>query len=317
MTSKTISVRVVEKRRAALDICLFEFERMDGKVLPSFSAGSHIDVYLPNGLVRQYSLCNDPARTDRYQICVLLDPNTRGGSKAMHELVDLGDELQIGEPRNLFHLASGNHEVVLLAGGIGVTPLMAMAWQLLAQDAKFHLHYFARSAERTAFHDLILRSPLREKVSFWFDNDTTTEKPSVADILRRATEDSHAYACGPMGFLKYVRDTCEQIQWAHLHYEAFTAAPAEDGDAFAVRIKSTGEMVEIPGNQTVVEALARKGIEIPVSCEQGICGTCLTKICDGIPDHRDQYLSDDERARGDQFTPCCSRSKSSILVLDL
>jgi vanillate O-demethylase ferredoxin subunit len=317
MTLKTIPVRVVDKRRAALDICLFELERSDGQALPPFSAGSHIDVHLPGGLVRQYSLCNDPAQHQRYQICILLDPHTRGGSRAMHDKVAVGDTLLIGEPRNLFHLVPGEHAVLLLAAGIGVTPLLSMAWKLLSQGRRFHLHYFTRSAERTAFHAQILQSPLRAMVSFWFDDAPGVARPSIGDILDHTEPDAHVYACGPLGFLKYVQDTCAQMQWAHLHYEAFTAAPVAAGEAFTVKLQSSGRLIAIPAGQTVVEALAQAGVEIPVSCEQGICGTCLTRVCEGVPDHRDQYLTDQERERGDQFTPCCSRARSPVLVLDL
>ena len=319
MTNDTLSVRVTRKRTEAEDICLFQLEPVGCERLPEFEAGAHIDVHLPNRLVRQYSLCNSPEETDRYQICVLRDPDTRGGSQAMHDLVEEGDTLVIGKPRNLFRLVPGAHHSLLLAGGIGVTPLMAMAWRLAGMSASFAMHYFSRSRARTAFVEPLRSVPFKDRVSHWFDDTDAGQRPAIGSLLSAAPDNTHVYVCGPAGFLEHVRKTCEAMGWPaeRMHYEAFTAQPVLGGSEFSVRIRSTGLTVPVPADKTIVEALDSHGIEIPVSCEQGICGTCVTSICDGMPDHRDQYLTDEERSQGKQFTPCCSRSLTPLLVLDL
>lgn len=318
MTNSLLKVRVASKIDAAQDIVAFDLQAQDGSTLPPFDAGAHIDVHLPNGLVRQYSLCNDPREQERYRICVLRDPSTRGGSAAMHDLVHAGDELTISSPRNLFALVDGDHDSLLLAGGIGVTPILAMAWHLHAKGARFQMHYFTRSRDRTAFHDDLHVAPFSRSAALWFD-DASAERPSVPDLLRSASPATHVYACGPAGFLDYVTRSALETGLApdHLHIEAFGAAPMAPGDPFDVRLRHSGRTIRVAAEQTVVEALAAHGVMIPISCEQGICGTCLTRVCSGIPDHRDQYLTDEEHARNDQFTPCCSRSLTPILELDI
>jgi len=318
MKQELLTVRVARKVDAALDIVGLELAASDGSALPAFDAGAHVDLHLPNGLVRQYSLCNDPRDHARYRICVLRDPATRGGSAAVHDLVHVGDELSIGLPRNLFALAPGEHDSLLLAGGIGVTPILAMAWQLHAQHAPFSMHYFTRSRSRTAFHDELRSAPFAGAAAMWFD-DGDAARPDLPDLLRRARPGTHVYACGPAGFLEHVTRSAAQagLSPGHLHTEAFGAAPMAPGDAFDLRLRGSGQTIRVEPDQTVVEALAANGITIPVSCEQGICGTCLTRVCGGAPDHRDQYLTDEERARNDQFTPCCSRSLTPVLELDI
>ena len=318
MTHALLKVRVASRIEAAQDIVAYDLQAQDGSPLPAFDAGAHIDIHLPNGMVRQYSLCNDPRERQRYRICVLRDPLTRGGSAAMHDLVQAGDELTIGMPRNLFALVPGAHDSLLLAGGIGVTPILSMAWHLHAQGAPFQLHYFTRSRARTAFHDELHGAPFAGSAALWFD-DADAGRPSVPELLRAASTGTHIYACGPTGFLEYVTRSAQEAGLApeHLHIEAFGAAPMAPGAAFAVRLRQSGRSIPVGEQQTVVDALAAHGVDISVSCEQGICGTCITRVCGGLPDHRDQYLTDEEHARNDQFTPCCSRSLTPILELDL
>lgn len=318
MNHTLIKVRVTRKAEAARDIVAFELQPQEGGVLPPFEAGSHIDIHLPNGLLRQYSLCNDPRESGHYAICVLRDPNSRGGSNAMHDLVQAGDELLIGAPRNLFALVTGGHDTLLLAGGIGVTPILAMAWQLHAEGAPFRMHYFSRSRERAAFQDQLRTAPFAAATSLWFD-DAGEARPSVPELLRHARPGTHVYACGPAGFLEHVTRSFQEAGLAPgcLHLEAFGAAPMAPGAAFEVRLRASGLAVRVEPDQSVVEALAAHGVRIPVSCEQGICGTCLTRVSAGVPEHRDQYLTNEEHARNDQFTPCCSRSLTPVLELDM
>lgn len=315
-----ITVRVAACRQEALDIRSFELIRPDGGALPAFSAGAHIDVHLPDGQVRQYSLCNHPQESHRYQIGVLKDPASRGGSSAMHELSE-GVELQISEPRNLFPLAHEAKRSLLFAGGIGITPILCMAERLSHSGAEFELHYCARSAERAAFIDRIRQSAFSDRVSFHFDDGVGGEPLDAATVLAAPEPDVHLYVCGPGGFMEHVLSTARAQGWAetNLHREYFSAAPtaqANDG-SFEVQLSSSGQVLQVPADQTVAQVLEAAGVIVPLSCEQGICGTCLTRVLEGEPDHRDLFMTEAEQAANDQFTPCCSRAKTPRLVLDL
>lgn len=321
MTSDELRVRVARKAHETKDIATFELVSTDGRPLPSFSAGSHIDVHLPNGLSRQYSLCNAPGEGDRYLIGVLHAPGTRGGSKAMHEQVQEGDVLQISAPKNHFALAHEAGHSVLIAGGIGVTPILCMAERLSTIGAAFELHYCTRSPERTAFRDRLATSAFASRVHFHFDDGPADQKLALQPLLAALKPGTHLYVCGPKGFMDWVLDAARAAGWptGQLHYEFFGAqAPAADGDAdFEVKLASSGKVVVVAKDQTVVHALSLIGVEVATSCEQGVCGTCLTRVLEGEPDHRDVFLTPEEQAANDQFTPCCSRSKSRQLVLDL
>jgi vanillate O-demethylase ferredoxin subunit len=321
MSSSSLTVRVARKSEEAVDICAFELVGTDGKPLPAFSAGSHVDVELPNGLTRQYSLCNDPAETHRYLIAVLKEPATRGGSKAMHELVKAGDVLRISLPKNHFSLAHEAKKSLLLAGGIGITPILCMAERLAIAGADFEMHYCTRSQERAAFRNRIARSGFAVKVQFHFDDGAPEQLLDIRKLVAAPLAGTHLYVCGPKGFMDAVLETARSAGWAEaqLHYEFFSAEPRQSSDdgSFDVKLASSGRIVRVPADRTVVQALADAGVEVPTSCEQGVCGTCLTRVLEGMPSHRDLYLTDEEHAANDQFTPCCSRSKTPMLVLDL
>ena len=321
MNPSPLKVRVLRKEQVAQDICAFEFESLDGAPLPPFSAGAHIDVHLPGGLVRQYSLCNDPARHRRYEIAVLRDENGRGGSKAVHDCVAQGDVIEISAPRNHFALAEQACHHLLLAGGIGVTPILAMAQHLSSTGASFAMHYCTRSAARTAFVELLRSAPFNTSVQFHFDDGESEQRFDVDAALDEAPADSHLYVCGPRGFMDAVLNAARERKWpeARLHYEFFNASiePSSTDTAFKVQIASSGAVIDVPANSTVIAALAAHGVDVMTSCEQGVCGTCLTRVLEGCPDHRDAYLTDEEKAAGDQFLPCCSRSLTPVLVLDL
>ena len=320
-SASTLSVRVARKQMQAVDICSFELVAVDGGPLPAFSAGSHVDVQLPGGLTRQYSLCNDPTESHRYLIGVLRDPASRGGSRAMHEQVLQGQVLQISTPKNHFPLAHEARRHLLLAGGIGVTPILCMAERLANTGADFEMHYCTRSRERTAFHQRIVSSRFSAQVHFHFDDGDMEQKLDIAALLTPPASGVHLYVCGPKGFMDAVLNTARAKGWpeAQLHYEFFAGAVAKSGSdaSFEVQLASSGKIVVVPGDKTVVQALADAGIDVQVSCEQGVCGTCLTRVLEGVPDHKDVYLTPEEQAANDQFTPCCSRAKTPRLVLDL
>ena len=321
MNASTLIVRVARKAVEATDICSFELVDLSGKPLPPFSAGSHVDVNLPGGITRQYSLCNDPRESHRYLIGVLKDPATRGGSKAMHEQVNEGDVLEISTPKNHFALAHHAARSLLLAGGIGITPILCMAERLAIAGSHFEMHYASRSRDRMAFHDRILASGFASKVRLHFDDGAAEQQLNLAELLAEPEEGVHLYVCGPKGFMDAVLGTARSKGWpqSQLHYEFFAAEAVKspDDESFAIKLASSGRVIVIAKDKSVTDALREAGVEIPTSCEQGVCGTCLTRVLEGEPDHKDLYLSPDEQAANDQFTPCCSRSKSPMLVLDL
>lgn len=319
--SALIRVRVAARQDEALDICSLDLVATDGSALPAFSAGAHIDVHLPGGLVRQYSLCNAPGETQRYRIAVLRDAASRGGSATVHDQLQTGTVLDIGAPRNLFELAPSAPHHLLLAGGIGITPLLAMAEQLAAQGHAFTLHHATRSRERTPFVAQLATATYADRVHHHFDDGPAMQKLDLAATLRSAPADSHLYVCGPTGFMEAVLAEGRAQGWdeARLHREYFAAAPmgtAGDG-GFELELASSGRVIPVAADQTALAALLAAGLDIPMSCEQGVCGTCLTGVKSGVPDHRDQYLTPEERAANNQFLPCCSRASSPRLVLDL
>lgn len=316
-----IRVRITRKSLEAEGVCSFELVATDGQALPSFSAGSHIDVQVPGGLVRQYSLCNAPGETHRYLIAVLKEPTSRGGSKAMHEQLESGDEIEISAPKNHFPLATEAERSFLLAGGIGITPILCMAEQLASIGANFELHYCTRSPARTAFLEHITRSTLATRTRFHFDDGEAEQKADLESLLGTPRGNTHLYVCGPKGFIDAVLSVARRAGWKddRLHCEFFSAQPLKsDADrSFEVKLASSGRVIVVPSNRTVVQALSDAGVEVLTSCEQGVCGTCLTRVLEGTPEHRDAFLTPDEQAANDQFTPCCSRAKSQCLVLDL
>lgn len=322
MMENNLAVRVTHKLIEAQGICSLELRTLDGGPLPGFSAGSHIDLYLPNNIVRQYSLCNSPRETHRYLIAVLRDSASRGGSRAVHDTVQPGDVLTVGQPRNHFSLNEEAKSSLLFAGGIGVTPILCMAERLVEFGAEFHVHYAARSSKSAAFIERIKRSSFDERVSLHFDDELADQRLNIEAVLSTAHTDTHLYVCGPKGFMDAVLDTARRLDWpeSQLHWEFFSRKPRTSStgdDPFELLLSRSGKLITVPSDKTAVEALADAGVVVPVSCEQGVCGTCLTRVLEGELDHRDMYLTDEEHMRGDQFTPCCSRAKSPRLVLDL
>jgi vanillate O-demethylase ferredoxin subunit len=309
-----IKVKVTRKTAETDEISSYRLEAAGPQPLPHFSPGSHIDVHLPNGLIRQYSLMNTPG--EHYQIAVLRSPQGRGGSVNMHAAVQQGDELWISQPRNHFALREEVAHSLLIAGGIGITPMVGMARRLQALGRGFRLHYAARSRSKMAFHDL-LAAELGEHAQFHFDDQGGLE---LAALLENPAADAHLYVCGPKGLIDAVLDCAQSLGWAsdRVHYELFAAQVSQaDSSGFDIEIQGQGRIVRVPEGVTVVNALAAAGIQIPVSCEQGVCGTCLTRVVEGEPEHRDMYLTDDEKQSCSVFLPCCSRAKSSMLVIAL
>jgi vanillate O-demethylase ferredoxin subunit len=313
---------IARKAAEAEGIASFELVDADGRELPAFSAGAHLDVHLPGGLVRQYSLCNPPHERHRYRVAVQREPQSRGGSAAMHALAE-GERLRTSEPRNHFALAEGDAPSLLLAGGIGITPLLCMAHALSARGAPFTLHYCGRTQARLAFTTLLADPALAPHTRLHLDDGPQDQRFDAQAVLAGCSPDTQLYVCGPAGFMDHVLETARGLGWpeARLHREYFNApvstAPTAADGSFELLLQRSGRVIRVAPQQTALQALWDAGVEVQSSCEQGICGTCLTPVLAGEPEHRDLYLTDEEHARNDCFTPCCSRARSPQLVLDL
>jgi vanillate monooxygenase ferredoxin subunit len=301
----------------AADILSIELVGADRRILQPFEAGAHIDVYVGE-CIRQYSLINTTATDGSYRIAVKLEPNSRGGSQFMHALVE-GDLLKIGLPRNNFTLQADAAHSVLLAGGIGITPLLGMAYHLLAKEQSFSFDYFARSGDPVAFAAEIQCSALASRTRFHFGMRVDAVKQALTVLLDSVPSNTHVYTCGPGPFMQAVCDAVAARPGLVLHLEYFgTKFTGVDSTArsFRVRLAKSGVTVEVGADQTIIEAMRAAGIEVDTACEQGVCGTCLTTVLGGRPDHRDLLLTEQQQKAGDQMLICVSRSLDAELVLD-
>jgi len=317
-----MTVEIIRKRMVAEDIAVFDLADPAGGDLPAFSAGAHIDVEVRPGMVRQYSLCSPPCGRQRYTIAVLKEPVSRGGSVAMHALTE-GALLNVSKPRNHFELDGDARRSLLFAGGIGITPILCMAQRLQHTGADFELHYCGRTLSRMAFHRELASSAFAGRTHLHLDDGPPGQRLDLDAVLNNQAEaGAHIYVCGPKGFIDFVLAAAAAQGFASdtLHREFFTVDPApeaEAGSTFQIQIASTGQLLTVTPDRSALEVMRDHGVPVPASCELGVCGTCITRILAGVPDHRDFILNAKERAAGDQFTPCCSRAKSPLLVLDL
>ncbi|MEA5126226.1 PDR/VanB family oxidoreductase [Xanthomonas floridensis] len=293
-----------------------------GAELPAFEAGAHVDLHLPDGLIRQYSIASAPHVRDHYVLCVKLADASRGGSRHLCEQLSPGDRLQISSPRNLFPLHPGERHV-LLAAGIGITPLLSMAEALEARGELFVLHYYARRHADVAFVQRLQQGFTHGQVHVHLSDGGQSPRVHVPEALVQAGVHDQLYLCGPAAFMDHFTQLARTQGWAdaQLHREHFAAADtglAHDADSpFEVELATSGRVLQVPADCSIASALLDAGIEVPLSCEQGMCGACLTGVIAGVPDHRDSVLSEAERASNTQITLCCSRSRSPRLVLDL
>ena len=322
MNAQTLQVVVRRREQQGGNIVVLDLASADGSDLPPFEAGAHVDVHLSPDLIRQYSLCGDPARTSHYRLGVLRDPASRGGSDAVHERLHEGARIAIGLPRNHFPLNAGATHSVLVGGGIGITPMLAMAYSLLAAGQPFELHYCARSRAAGAFLQELAQAPLAPHVRLHFNDEGEAARLQLDAVLRggaHALGGTHVYVCGPVGFMDHVTGSAQRagLPAAQVHREYFGAEVDTAGAGFEVVAAASGKSVHVAEGQTILAALASIGIKVEVSCEEGVCGTCVCTVLEGDCDHRDVYLTDDERADNDQIMVCCSRAKSSRLVLDV
>lgn len=298
--------------------------------LPAFEAGAHIDLHLPGDLVRQYSICSAPQQRGAYSLCIRRDSASRGGSRYVHERLRVGDTLRIGRPRNLFKLQHAPRSI-LLAGGIGITPLLSMAQALEHAQQAFELHYYVRQRQDAAFARQWLKGFQHGQLQLHCSAEGQSLRAQWPSSLAQADRTTHIYACGPSGMMAHAQQQAMALGWdaAQWHQEAFapapttvsasanTCMPAAD-TAFEVELESTGAVYWVSAEQSIATALQNHGVAVPLSCEMGICGACLTPVRAGTPDHRDSVQSAAEKAADAQhITLCCSRSHSQRLVLAL
>lgn len=299
----------------AKDTTALEFRSPSGGELAPFSAGAHIDLLLPNGIRRSYSLCNPQGETSRYVVAVKKTSPSRGGSIFVHDQLRVGTRIEIGRPRNNFPLVEDAPHVVLIAGGIGITPIWCMIQRLAELGQSWELHYSSRSREDAAFlHTLQDFGP----VYFNFDEENQGQFLDLPKIVSDVPVGAHFYCCGPQPMLKAFEAATQALPSDQIHLEYFGSkyeAAAEGG--YTVELAKSGQTFEIPKGRTILDILRDAGIAVNFSCEQGTCGACETKVLEGVPDHRDSLLSDEEQAANDTMMICCSGSKGARLVLDL
>ncbi|MBL0374576.1 Rieske 2Fe-2S domain-containing protein [Rhizobium sp. KVB221] len=312
-----IRVQVARKWPAADGIMGFELRPLKG-LLPTFQPGAHIDVHMPNGDIRQYSIINGPGETDSFTIGVKLERDSKGGSICMHEIVREGDVLAISEPRNNFPLRRDALNTIFVAGGIGITPLLAMAQALKNQNLTHELHYFAQNEGQLAFPERMKYLGETVKPHLGLSPDTTVEQ--LRTLLTPYRRDTHLYVCGPGPMLEATRAVAAEAGWPEeaVHFEYFkNTKPIDDSSSFEVALARSCLTLKVPAGKTILEVMREAGIDMPSSCEQGACGTCLATVIEGEPDHQDVFLSASERASGTKIMTCVSRSKSARLVLDI
>ncbi len=319
--STPLRIRVASIDSLSPTVRHFRFEPLDDlpeSQLPTAQPGAHIDVQLPNGLVRQYSLINGPGETDHYAIAVKREAASRGGSQALHEQLRVGDLLASSVPRNNFTLRRDAEHTHLIAGGIGLTPLLAMARALHHMGRPYTLHHFA--AQDT---ELLFQSELQAMSGEYLCHVGLTPSQTaatMAELLATPDAHQHLYLCGPAPMLQCARDTAAACQWPEhtVHFEYFSNPEArDDSSAFEVDLARSGLSLNVPAGQSLLSVLRENGVTLPSSCEQGACGTCRVTVLDGTPDHQDVYLSESEKARGDCLMSCVSRARSQKLTLDL
>lgn len=312
----TLRLRVRSATWEAPNIISYELRPLEAGELPPFTAGAHIDLTLPNGLIRSYSLVNPQSERDRYVIAVQKDRASRGGSKWVHENFRPGDILAINGPRNNFALNEAAEKSIFIAGGIGVTPIMSMTERMSTLKRDWELIYCARTRADAAFEENLRK--LGPRVRFNFDAEPGGKMLDIAAVVRAAPQNAHLYCCGPLPMLSAFEAATAELARERVHVEYFTAKePPAVGGGFKVVLARTGREFNVAPGKTILDTLLDAGLDIPYSCMEGVCGTCETKVLDGTPDHRDLILTEEEHAAGKIMMICCSGSKSEKLVLDL
>ncbi|QIL74027.1 oxidoreductase (plasmid) [Diaphorobacter sp. HDW4B] len=325
MLKDFIPVRIARAITASETVKSFELASSDGTALPPFTAGTHIDLQLSNGMLRSYSLLNDPAETHRYVIAVRRDDEGRGGSAHIHRTLQAGDEIQISAPRNHFELDETAEHTLLLAGGIGITPLLSMAQRLSTLKKSWQLVYCGRELSQLAFADeaRALAKSANAEFLLHLDGGSQAAALDIQSLLGKLPAHAHAYCCGPAGMLTVFREAESSRPAGTLHWEYFAPAIASAdtsqaaAGSFEVRLAKSQRQFIVAPDKSILDILLDNGIEPEYGCMEGVCGACRTPVLEGLPDHRDFVLSAQEKAANDCMLLCCSRSLSPSLVLDL
>jgi vanillate O-demethylase ferredoxin subunit len=306
----------------APDTSCFEFRPVDDAPLARFTAGAHVDLILPNGVRRSYSLCNPQGETHRYVVGVKKASPSRGGSIYVHDQLRVGAEIEISPPRNHFPLVESAAHFVLIAGGIGITPIWSMIQRLVALGASWELHYASRTRKDAAFLDELERQMAREtsRLSLAFSREGEGRRLDLDEIVAAAPPGSHFYACGPAQMIRAYERATDHVPCEQVHLERFSAADTavQSGSAgFEIILARSDRTLQVPADKSILDVLLDDGVEVPFSCMDGVCGSCKIPVLEGMPDHRDVVLDAEERDLSRTIMVCCSRAFSERLVLDL
>jgi phthalate 4,5-dioxygenase reductase subunit len=318
--SVMLSLQVSRKYNTAPNIAVFELVRADGAALPPFEAGAHVVVLTPAGLTRRYSLCNAPGETHRYVLAIQRDAQGLGGSVSMVDQVQVGDTLAVSRPENYFPLDTGTHGCLLIAGGIGITPILSMAHALRSQGRPFTLIYCTREAASTAFREELSQPAWQPHVKLHHSGGMTGQRLDLSPWLMTPQAQTQLYCCGPRALMQSVRESTAHWPKGHVHFEDFGTSPtapstAHQDHAFTVVLSRQNKHVTVPAGESILSALRAQGLAVPSSCESGTCGACRTGLLGGRADHRDYVLDEDDHDT--QIMICVSRACTPELVLDL
>lgn len=324
-----LKLKVTAIKELTPSIKMFELTNAEEGDLPPFQAGAHIDIHTGAGVLRSYSLANDPKETHRYVTAVLREPEGGGGSKWMHDEVKVGDVLTTSEPIQNFPLNERAPRTVLLAGGIGITPILAMGYRLRSQRLPCHLHYCTKSPEDTAFMDEI-KALFGDDVTFHHDGGDPSKGIDLKGTFGTRPDGAHLYVCGPAGLIRAAQEAASD-DWPEdaVHVELFTSARTEEetaaleakaatDESFEVELARSGETLTVPPDKSILDVLLDSGYGVPYACEEGWCGACVIDLVSGKADHRDEVLSDAEKESNSKIQVCISRAlPGEKLVLDL
>ncbi|HWK97093.1 MAG TPA: PDR/VanB family oxidoreductase [Pseudolabrys sp.] len=300
-------------------IRMYVLVRPDRSPLPAFTAGAHVAIRLPSGLIRHYSLANNPSETHRYILGIQRDANSTGGSSYIHASIREGDSLFIGAPVNHFAIRDAAAPAILIAGGIGITPILSMAHQLQDRGTPFEIIYLTRSMAETAFRAEVAAA-FAGKVTLHHDRGLPERQFDLTGLLRDVRPGTDIYCCGPSGLMTAVKNAAGHWPQDRVHFEYFsndTPLDKQGDQPFEVALARSGLTVTVNPGETILQVLLRHNVDVPYSCDEGTCGTCITKVLEGIPDHRDVVLDPSEKTSNGVMTVCCSRAATSRLVLDL
>ncbi len=316
-----ITARVTAVEKVADGIQSYELRPIDGSVFPAFDAGAHIDVRIADGVVRQYSMYNSPSEQDRYLIAVKREDPGRGGSRQLQDETAVGDTLQISAPRNNFPLRAQIDRTILIAGGIGITPILSMAHKLHERGDDFEMHICVRNNAMLPFGSSLRELPFADRLIIHTDDGEAAQKFDPATHLGSGAPSKHLYICGPSAFMAWVIGAAKDQGWADdaIYSETFVPRVIEtrENKPFEVVLGRSGKVLKVKADEFLIDVLNRHKCGIPCSCTQGICGSCITPVLEGEPDHRDAIMTDEERSRNDKMCVCVGRARGDRLVLDV